>query len=165
MHERPALLQLQHVLLHALYSAVQLQLTTSSSAWGATGAVETAGVMADPSMFQPKLAIFRASSGGSRWPAAFHSPQRELCHFNYTCIASTVAGERTGRYTNPRGKRVLRVSSLIRAYGKPALCGHVWQHLVVDGGLNVSHVLTRDSLKDLAYVLTSCDVSQVSRLK
>ena len=78
MHERPALLQLQRVLLHALYSAVQLQLTTSSSALGATGAVETAGVMAEPSMFQPKLAIFRASSGGSRWSAAFHSSTDEL---------------------------------------------------------------------------------------
>ena len=53
--------------------AVQLQLTASSSAWGASGAVETAVVMAEPSMFQPKLAMFRASSGGSRWAAAFHS--------------------------------------------------------------------------------------------
>ena len=73
VHERPALLQLQRVPLHALHSAVQLQLTTSTSAWGATGAVETAVVMAEPSMFQPKLAMFRASSGGSRWAAAFHS--------------------------------------------------------------------------------------------
>ena len=73
VHERPALLQLQRVPLHALHSAVQLQLTTSTSAWGATGAVQTAGVMAEPSMFQPKLAMFRLSSGGSRWSAAFHS--------------------------------------------------------------------------------------------
>ena len=55
--------------LHALHSAVQLQLATSSSAWGATGAVETAGVMAEP-LFQPKLAMFRASSGGPRWSVA-----------------------------------------------------------------------------------------------
>ena len=73
VHETPALLQLQRVLLNALHSAVQLQLTASTSAWGATGAVETAVVMAEPSMFQPKLAMFRASSGGSRWSAAFHS--------------------------------------------------------------------------------------------
>ena len=32
------------------------------STWGAIGAVETAGVMAEPSILQPKLAIFRASS-------------------------------------------------------------------------------------------------------
>ena len=70
VHETPALLQLQRVPLHY---AVQLQLTTSSSAWGATAVVETAVVMAEPSMFQPKLAMFRASSGGSRWAAAFHS--------------------------------------------------------------------------------------------
>ena len=36
-------------------------------------AVETAGVMVEPSMLQPKLAISQASSGGSRWSAAFHS--------------------------------------------------------------------------------------------
>ena len=42
--ERLVLLQLQRVPLHVLHSAVQLQLTTSSSAWGATGVVETAGV-------------------------------------------------------------------------------------------------------------------------
>ena len=45
---------------HALHSAAQLQLTTSKSDWGATGAVETAGVMVEHSMLQPKLAIFRA---------------------------------------------------------------------------------------------------------
>ena len=90
----------------------------------------------------------------------------KLCHLNYACIASTVAGEETGRSHNPLGERVLRVSSLIRGYGKrPALWGQVCQHLVVNGELNVSRVLTRDSLEDLAYVLTFCDVTQVSYLK
>ena len=73
VHETPELLQLQRVPLHALHSAVQLQLTASTSAWGATGTVETAVVMAESLMFQPKLAMFRASSGGSRWSATFHS--------------------------------------------------------------------------------------------
>ena len=41
----------------------------------------------------------------------------------------------------------------------------VYQHLVVDVELDVSHVVTRDNLGDLAYVLTSCDVLQVSHLK
>ena len=51
----------------------QLQLTTSRGAWGATGAVETAGEMAEPLMIQPKLAVFRAFPWGSRWYAAFYS--------------------------------------------------------------------------------------------
>ena len=89
----------------------------------------------------------------------------KLCHLNYACIASTVSGEKYGRVSNDRGKRVLRVSSLIRGYGKPALWEHVYKHLVVDGKLDVSRVLTRDNLEDLTYVLKSCDVSQVSRLK
>ena len=58
VHGRPALLQLHRVPL---------------SAWGATGAVEMAGVTVEPSTLQPKLAIFRAFSGGSRWSAAFHN--------------------------------------------------------------------------------------------
>ena len=89
----------------------------------------------------------------------------KLFHLNYACIVSTVSGEKTGGNDNPRGKRVLRVSSLIRGYGKPALWEHVYKHLVVDGELDVRRILTRDSIEDLAYVLKSCDVSQVSRLK
>ncbi|KAK2165860.1 hypothetical protein NP493_1347g00016 [Ridgeia piscesae] len=81
-----------------------------------------------------------------------------------TAAARPVPGEETGGSNNPQGKRVLRVSSLIRGYGKPALWGHVCQHLVVDGVVDVRYVLTRAGLEDLSYVLTSCDVSQVSRL-
>ena len=85
----------------------------------------------------------------------------KLCHLNYECIASTVSGKKTGGNDNPRGKRVLRVSSLIRGYGKPALWEHAYKHLVVDGELDVSCVLKRDNLEDLAYVLKSCDVSRL----
>ena len=53
MHEKSALLQLQRAPLHALPSVVLVQLTTSRSAWGATGPVETAGLMVEPSILQP----------------------------------------------------------------------------------------------------------------
>ena len=71
MHEKAALLQLQRAPPHALPSVVQVQLTTSRSAWGATGPVEMAGLMVAPSILQPKLSISPASSGGSRWSACF----------------------------------------------------------------------------------------------
>lgn len=91
-NERSVLLQLQCVLLYALPSAVQLQLTISRSAWGATGVVETDGVMVDLSVIQPKLTIFWASSHISCWSAAFNSSIWRCAQSTWSCMFASVGG-------------------------------------------------------------------------
>ncbi|KAG1699654.1 Piwi-like protein 1 [Nymphon striatum] len=58
---------------------MQLRLT-SRTAWGETGAVETTGVMGEPSMFQPKLAMFLAIQLEDEPPSYFTENQCKLMY-------------------------------------------------------------------------------------
>ena len=68
VYERPDLLQLQRLPLHALPSVVQVQLTISRSAWGGTGPVGTAGLMVEPSILQPSWQYLRLLQVGHVGP-------------------------------------------------------------------------------------------------
>ena len=74
VQERPALWQLHLFFLHDFRSALELQLTTSRSPCGATGALDTYGVTTPPSLTsQPKRRMSRESTGGCLGYAVFQS--------------------------------------------------------------------------------------------
>ena len=83
------------------------------------------------------------------------------CHLYHSSVSSTVKGERV----KDRKLRALHVMSMLRGYGQPELWGHVSQHFVKEGQLNLSEVLSSANLPDLLYLLQSGAASDVTKLK
>ncbi|KAI0237702.1 hypothetical protein LSAT2_011720 [Lamellibrachia satsuma] len=61
-------------------------------------------------------------------------------------------------------QRALHVMSMLRGYGQPELWGHVSQHFVEEGTLDLSRVLSSTNLPDLLYLLRSGAASDVTEL-
>ena len=77
------------------------------------------------------------------------------------CFIFTVEGE-TG---NGSKRRALHVVSLLRQYRQPELWRHVSQHIVKNGKLDVSCVITSAQVHDLVYLLASSAASDVTSLE
>ena len=61
--------------------------------------------------------------------------------------------------------RALDVMRLLREYGEPQLWHEVSHHIVSDGQLDISGVITADNLPDLEFLLNSGEASDVASLK
>ena len=82
------------------------------------------------------------------------------CHLYHSSVSSTVKGESA----KDRKLRALHVMSMLRGYGQPELWGHVSQHFVKKGKLDLSELLSNTNLPDLVYLLQSGAASDVTRL-
>ncbi|KAI0218558.1 hypothetical protein LSAT2_029761 [Lamellibrachia satsuma] len=69
-----------------------------------------------------------------------------------------------GESVKDRKLRALHVMSMLRGYGQPELWGHVSQHFVKKGKLDLSELLSNTNLPDLVYLLQSGAASDVTRL-
>ncbi|KAK2143183.1 hypothetical protein NP493_4627g00004 [Ridgeia piscesae] len=67
------------------------------------------------------------------------------------CFLSAVAGE----YDEDRKLRALRVMSMLRKEGRAELCHEVSHHLLNNGVLNMTSVITTRNLCDLIFFLSS----------
>ena len=64
----------------------------------------------------------------------------------------------------PANERILDVMRLLREYGEPQLWHEVSHHIVSEGRLDISRVITADNLPDLEFLLKSGEANDVTSL-
>ena len=64
----------------------------------------------------------------------------------------------------PANERTLDAMRLLREYGEPQLWHEVSHHIVSDGKLNISEVITAANLRDLEFLLKSGEARDVTSL-
>ncbi|KAI0218470.1 hypothetical protein LSAT2_029833 [Lamellibrachia satsuma] len=69
------------------------------------------------------------------------------------------------RSGKPAKERALDVMRLLREYGEPQLWHEVSHHIVSDGQLDISGVITAANLPDLEFLLISGEARDVTSLK
>ena len=70
-----------------------------------------------------------------------------------------------GLFRKPASERALDVMRLLREFAEPQLWREVSHHIVSDGQLDISGVITADNLPDLEFLLNSGEASDVTSLQ